>query len=94
MSYFADELFLAFVRSNRAHAKIVSVNSSEAFSVPGVVDFITHEDVQGSNLWGFSDQTREVFASEKVRYLKNNDVWLIAIIAFIIIKFSMTHLWF
>ncbi|KAL5009538.1 hypothetical protein ScPMuIL_011843 [Solemya velum] len=61
-----DELFLAFVRSKRAHAKILSVDNSEALTIPGVVEYIDHRDVQGSNLWGMYSPNHEVFASEKV----------------------------
>ncbi|KAK2494737.1 hypothetical protein MC885_010675 [Smutsia gigantea] len=43
------ELFLTFVTSSRAHAKIVSIDLSEALSLPGVVDIITEEHLQGVN---------------------------------------------
>ncbi|KAM6178132.1 aldehyde oxidase 4-like [Rhynchocyon petersi] len=45
----ADELFLAVVTSTRAHAKIMSIDTSEALAHPGVVDVITAEDVPGDN---------------------------------------------
>ena len=44
-----DELYLAFVLSSRAHAKIVNVDASEALREAGVVDFLTHKDVPGSS---------------------------------------------
>ncbi|CAO2615966.1 Aldehyde oxidase 2 [Lemmus lemmus] len=44
-----QELFLAVVTSTRAHAKITSIDSSEAFALPGVVDVITAEDIPGAN---------------------------------------------
>eukprot|EP00069_Balaena_mysticetus_P011147 bmy_21068T0 len=43
------ELFLTFVTSSRAHAKIVSVDLSEALSLPGVVDILTEEHLHGIN---------------------------------------------
>uniref|UniRef100_A0A8D0Q1B2 FAD-binding PCMH-type domain-containing protein n=1 Tax=Sus scrofa TaxID=9823 RepID=A0A8D0Q1B2_PIG len=45
----AQELFLAVVTSTRAHAKIISIDTSEALALPGVVDVITAEDVPGDN---------------------------------------------
>uniref|UniRef100_A0A2K6GUA9 aldehyde oxidase n=1 Tax=Propithecus coquereli TaxID=379532 RepID=A0A2K6GUA9_PROCO len=44
-----QELFLAIVTSTRAHAKIISIDISEALALPGVVDVITAEDVPGDN---------------------------------------------
>ncbi|XP_076722928.2 aldehyde oxidase 4 isoform X2 [Callospermophilus lateralis] len=44
-----QELFLAVVTSTRAHAKIISIDTSEALSLPGVADVITAEDVPGDN---------------------------------------------
>lgn len=44
-----QELFLTFVTSARAHAKIVSVDVSGALRLPGVVDIVTEEHLQGVN---------------------------------------------
>ncbi|XP_069851953.1 aldehyde oxidase 4-like [Dipodomys merriami] len=44
-----QELFLAVVTSTKAHAKILSIDTSEAMSLPGVVDVIMAEDVPGDN---------------------------------------------
>ncbi|XP_053327928.1 aldehyde oxidase [Spea bombifrons] len=44
-----QELFIAFVTSSRAHAKIVSIDAEEALEIPGVVDVITAGDVPGTN---------------------------------------------
>ncbi|XP_072274825.1 aldehyde oxidase-like [Pyxicephalus adspersus] len=44
-----QELFIAFVTSTKAHAKIVSVDFSDALTVPGVVDIIGAKDVPGIN---------------------------------------------
>ncbi|KAM6174713.1 aldehyde oxidase 2-like [Erethizon dorsatum] len=43
------ELFMALVTSTRPHAKIVSVDSSEALRLPGVVNVIMAEDIPGTN---------------------------------------------
>lgn len=47
-----NELYLSLICSTRAHAKILSVDCSEARSLPGVVDFLFAEDVLGSNWTG------------------------------------------
>ncbi|CAO2615964.1 Aldehyde oxidase 2 [Lemmus lemmus] len=44
-----EELSMALVTSTRAHARIISIDSSEAFALPGVVDVITAEDIPGAN---------------------------------------------
>ena len=69
MFLFPDELYMAFVYSSKAHASIIEVNATEALSMPGVRDFITHEDVPGPNLWGCAIHDEEVFASSTVRHL-------------------------
>ncbi|XP_060050166.1 aldehyde oxidase 2 isoform X2 [Erinaceus europaeus] len=43
------ELFVALLTSTRAHAKIISIDLSEALKLPGVVDVITAEDIPGTN---------------------------------------------
>uniref|UniRef100_A0A8C8ZZL5 aldehyde oxidase n=1 Tax=Prolemur simus TaxID=1328070 RepID=A0A8C8ZZL5_PROSS len=43
------ELFMVLVTSSRAHAKIISIDFSEALELPGVVDVITAEDIPGTN---------------------------------------------
>ncbi|XP_063788991.1 aldehyde oxidase-like [Pseudophryne corroboree] len=43
------ELFLRFVTSSRAHAKIVSLDFSEALAQPGVYDVITADDIPGKS---------------------------------------------
>uniref|UniRef100_A0A8C6RKC1 aldehyde oxidase n=1 Tax=Nannospalax galili TaxID=1026970 RepID=A0A8C6RKC1_NANGA len=49
MPVLAEELFLAVVTSNRPHARIISLDASEALASPGVVDVITAQDVPGEN---------------------------------------------
>ncbi|NP_001295384.1 aldehyde oxidase 4 [Otolemur garnettii] len=57
-----QELFLAVVTSTRAHAKILSIDKSEALALPGVVDVITAEDVPGDN----NHQGEILYARNKV----------------------------
>ncbi|XP_071078978.1 xanthine dehydrogenase/oxidase-like [Haliotis cracherodii] len=60
----ADELVLALVTSTRAHAKIVSIDASDALTLPGVVDFICQKDVPGLNKLQLGQE--EIFASSEV----------------------------
>ncbi|KAM7325082.1 xanthine dehydrogenase/oxidase [Alexandromys fortis] len=60
-----NELSLRLVTSTKAHAKITSIDTSEAKKVPGFVCFLTEEDIPHSNVTGlFNDET--VFAKDKV----------------------------
>ncbi|XP_077926154.1 aldehyde oxidase 2-like [Halichoerus grypus] len=43
------ELFMVLVTSTRAHAKIISIDWSEALELPGVVEVITAEDMPGTS---------------------------------------------
>uniref|UniRef100_A0A8D0W2S8 aldehyde oxidase n=1 Tax=Sus scrofa TaxID=9823 RepID=A0A8D0W2S8_PIG len=43
------ELCMALVTSTRAHAKIISIDLSEALELPGVVDVVRAEDIPGTN---------------------------------------------
>ncbi|KAM7104170.1 aldehyde oxidase [Molossus nigricans] len=60
------ELFLAFVTSSRAHAKIVSMDLSEALSLPGVVDIVTEEHLQGVNSFCFLTKPEKLLESNVV----------------------------
>ncbi|XP_066122938.1 xanthine dehydrogenase/oxidase isoform X2 [Saccopteryx bilineata] len=62
---YENELSLRLVTSTRAHAKIKSIDISEAQKVPGFVCFISADDIPGSNKTGIlNDET--VFAKDKV----------------------------
>ncbi|XP_067841272.1 xanthine dehydrogenase/oxidase-like [Heptranchias perlo] len=66
LPYFENELYLALVTSTEAHARIISIDASEALKVAGVTCFLTAKDIPGSNKTGtiFKDET--VFAEEVV----------------------------
>jgi xanthine dehydrogenase/oxidase len=73
-----DELYMAFVTSKKAYANIVNVDASEALTMPGVVDFISHKDVPGHNKWGATiPDDEEIFASSQVckQYMFQNSIW-------------------
>ncbi|NXY85208.1 AOXB oxidase, partial [Alcedo cyanopectus] len=55
------ELALAVVTSSKAHAKILSIDVSEALQVPGVVDVVTARDVPGKN-----GKDEEAYAEDEV----------------------------
>ncbi|KAG7306042.1 hypothetical protein JYU34_008617 [Plutella xylostella] len=61
------ELYLAFVTSTKAHAKILSVDASKALADPDVVAFFSAKDVTAEqNMIGAIFHDEELFASEKV----------------------------
>ncbi|XP_027445411.1 aldehyde oxidase isoform X1 [Zalophus californianus] len=60
------ELFLSFVTSSRAHAKIVSIDLSEALSLPGVVDIVTEEHLRGVNSFCILTKQEELLRTEEV----------------------------
>ncbi|XP_043851338.1 aldehyde oxidase 3-like isoform X1 [Dromiciops gliroides] len=57
-----EELFLAVVTSTRPHAKIISIDASEALALPGVVDVITAQDVPGEN----GNEEERIYAQNEV----------------------------
>ncbi|XP_041467689.1 xanthine dehydrogenase/oxidase-like [Lytechinus variegatus] len=65
----SNELHMAFVFSGRAHAKIVSIDTSNALAMEGVHDFISAEDVPGSNLVGAIFPDEELFATKEVMHI-------------------------
>ncbi|KAL3874743.1 hypothetical protein ACJMK2_037714, partial [Sinanodonta woodiana] len=67
MPRFENELYLAFVLSTKSHADIVSVDTTEAFKVPGVVDYISEKDIPGAKVYKLMIHEDEyVFAANKV----------------------------
>ncbi|XP_035686516.1 xanthine dehydrogenase/oxidase-like [Branchiostoma floridae] len=66
MPHIQGELYLGLVLSKKAHAKIVSIDPSEALKMPGVETFVSAEDVPGSNITGPVVKDEEAFATEKV----------------------------
>jgi CO/xanthine dehydrogenase Mo-binding subunit len=60
-------LTLRAVRSSRHHARIVSLDISEAVTVPGCVRVFTHKDIPGSNRLGIINKDQQLLAEDKVR---------------------------
>jgi xanthine dehydrogenase D subunit len=62
-------LWGATLRSPHPHARIVRIDVSPAWRIPGVEVVITADDVPGKPTYGLIDQDQPVFASEVVRYV-------------------------
>lgn len=56
------------LRSEQAHARLLSVRIEKAAGVSGVHAVITHEDVPGLNGFGIALPHQPVFCSDRVRY--------------------------
>ena len=61
-------LWGATVRSPHPYARIVSIDTAEARSMPGVQAVLTHEDVPGRNVCGLEIPDQPVLAVDVVRY--------------------------
>ncbi len=56
------------LRSPHAHARILSIDVSEALRLEGVHAVLTHDDVPGEKRYGLEFQDQPVLAFERVRY--------------------------
>ncbi|CAD6923331.1 unnamed protein product [Tilletia controversa] len=63
---YAGELHGALVLSTRAHAKILSIDPSEALALPGVTHFVSAKDVRGTNVWNPPGMDEVLFAVDEV----------------------------
>jgi selenium-dependent xanthine dehydrogenase len=66
---FEGMLYGATLRASYPHARILSIDTSEARSLPGVHAVLTHEDVPGRNRHGLVTYDWPVLCDDKVRYL-------------------------
>jgi xanthine dehydrogenase/oxidase len=64
-----NEVFMDFVLSTKAHARIKSIDASKAEQVEGFVDLITAADIQGENMLGPIAHDEEAIASEEVYHV-------------------------
>ena len=62
-------LWGATLRSPHAHARIISIDFSHAWKIPGVEAIITADDVPGQPTYGLISQDQPVFARDVVRYM-------------------------
>ena len=65
----AGELLLFPVHSTYAHAKIENVNTEEALQIPGIVSWVSAQDVPGLNLFGSAGPPDEhIFPEQFVHF--------------------------
>lgn len=70
LMFYADEVFVAFVVSSKAHAKILKVDTSKALEMEGVVGCIDSKDVPGANNYGQLAQDDALFTVDTVNLHK------------------------
>ncbi|XP_070813717.1 xanthine dehydrogenase/oxidase [Chaetodon trifascialis] len=63
---YENELYLALVTSSKAHANILSIDTSAAECMPGVVCCVFADDIPGSNATGPIEYDETVFAHRQV----------------------------
>jgi xanthine dehydrogenase/oxidase len=63
-----NELYGCLVLSSKAHAKLISVDPSAALDLPGVVDYVDHNDLPSpeANWWGAPVRDEVFFAVDEV----------------------------
>ncbi|GAA6053650.1 hypothetical protein JCM3770_001680 [Rhodotorula araucariae] len=68
MPPYANEGYLALVLSSRAHAKLVSVDASDALDAPGVLTYVDWRDLPSdkANVWGPAAADEVFFAKDEV----------------------------
>ncbi|BGP37400.1 hypothetical protein JCM10450v2_001310 [Rhodotorula kratochvilovae] len=68
MPPYANEGYLTLVLSTRAHAKLLSVDTSEALDAPGVLTYVDWRDLpsEKANVWGPAAQDELFFAKDEV----------------------------
>ncbi len=62
-------LHAAVARSERVHARLLSVDLSGALAVPGVVDAFTHEAIPGETTFGNAVADQPVLAIDRLRFV-------------------------
>ena len=63
-----DMLIGRILRAGRAHARILSIDTSAAEALEGVVAVVTHRDIAGLNGFGIVFQDQPALCADKVRY--------------------------
>lgn len=56
------------LRAGVPHARILSIDTSKAEALPGVVAVVTHRDIQGDNAFGIVIQDQPALCHDKVRH--------------------------
>lgn len=63
-----DMLVARILRAGVPHARIVSIDTSAAEALPGVVAVVTAQDIKGLNAYGIVIQDQPALCADKVRY--------------------------
>ena len=73
---FNDELHISFFRSNIAHGKIISIDTSKAKKVDGVFGVFTYKDFNNipsiqatSKMKNYKSTKQNILCNDKVRYV-------------------------
>src|SRR5439155_17784834 len=66
--WMADMLWGATLRSPHPHARIRSVDITEAVNTPGVYAVLTYDDIPGEKVFGLEHADQPALAHEIVRY--------------------------
>jgi xanthine dehydrogenase D subunit/xanthine dehydrogenase C subunit len=64
-----DMLVGRILRAHRAHARIISLDTTRAEALPGVVAVVTHRDIPGQNAFGIVVQDQPALCHDTVRYV-------------------------
>jgi aldehyde oxidoreductase len=64
-----NALELAVLRSTMPHARIVSIDASDALKLPGIAGVVTAADIKGTNILKYLVADRPVLCRNKVRYI-------------------------
>lgn len=64
-----EALTVMVLRSDRPHALIVAVDTSDALRVPGCVGVFTSRDIPGANRLGIINKDQRLLADDKVRFV-------------------------
>jgi len=67
-AHFEDQVHIRILRSKYPYARILSIDTSEAEKLNGVIKILTHKDVPGLNAFGIAVQDQPVFCHDFVRY--------------------------
>ena len=63
------QLWGKVLRAKHPHAKILSINISQAVKLPGVEAVLTAKDIPGSKTFGVVLKNQQILAEDRVRYL-------------------------
>ncbi|OYT38044.1 MAG: aldehyde oxidase [Desulfurococcales archaeon ex4484_58] len=78
LKYIKNPVFVYSVRTEYAHAKIKSIDVSNAEKYPGVLNVLTAKDIPGVNDVGYVIPDQPLIADRKVRYIGDTIALIIA----------------